>query len=165
MVQSAEPNLAARRPPARPYNPYDTSCLENPESEARAGAPPRCQRRFVVSSRVGLHLRPATMLVRTACRFQSEVIVTHNDLAANGKSLLSVILLGANFGAEVAVFTEGADAQEAMESITALFDRCFSTEPRAATVSAPGEALPGALSRDPAALQPGKPGAQNCSLG
>ncbi len=80
-----------------------------------------CRSTFVVPVRPGLHLRPAAMLVRTAGGFDSDVSVHRNGATANGKSLVSVIMLEAMCGAEVLITTVGHDAEAAMRAIGRLF--------------------------------------------
>jgi phosphocarrier protein len=80
-----------------------------------------CSERFVVSTPVGLHLRPAAMLVKTAAQFDCDITVRRNGSSANAKSLMSIIMLEAVFGTEVIVATEGRDAEEAMAAIADLF--------------------------------------------
>ena len=67
----------------------------------------------------GLHARPATWFVDVAKQFTSDVRVRHGDRVANGKSVASLLSLGAGAGASVTVLT-GGDDQDA--ALTALRD-------------------------------------------
>lgn len=80
---------------------------------------------YVVNAAVGLHARPAALLVRTAARFASRITVRHGEKQVNAKSLLSVLSLGAEHGASVTVTAEGADETAAMEAMTTLFASDF----------------------------------------
>ena len=77
--------------------------------------------RFVVSIPVGLHLRPAAMLARTASPFDSEITISRNGIAANAKSAMSVIMLRPSCPVQVKDTAAGDDAEEAMAGIAAFF--------------------------------------------
>lgn len=80
---------------------------------------------YVVGAAVGLHARPAAQLVRTAARFTSKTVVKNGEKQANAKSLLSVLALGAGYGATVIVTAEGADEDQVMDAMSALFASNF----------------------------------------
>ncbi len=74
---------------------------------------------------LGLHSRPASMLVKTAGRFSSTLAVSSGGETVNGKSFLSLIILGAKHGAALGMVTEGPDAHALMDAIGDLFLRGF----------------------------------------
>ena len=49
---------------------------------------------FVVSDPVGLHARPATILVNQASKFTSNIKLVYNDKEVNLKSIMGVMSLG-----------------------------------------------------------------------
>lgn len=73
----------------------------------------------------GLHLRPADLLVRAANQFSSSIMIGKNAEMVDCKSILSLITLGADQGTELKIEAEGADAAEALQCITALFENGF----------------------------------------
>lgn len=73
----------------------------------------------------GLHARPASVLVNLLNQYSSSVKMIYNDKQANGKSILSVMALGAKTGDEIMFEVEGADEQEVAERIESLFERNF----------------------------------------
>jgi len=77
----------------------------------------------------GLHARPAALFVQTAQRFASTVEMRLGERRANGKSILSILTLGANQGASVTISAEGDDAQQALASLKALVERDFEERP------------------------------------
>lgn len=81
----------------------------------------------IVNSR-GLHARAAAKLVHLASTFRSRITVTHGDEEADGKSILSLMILGAGQGAELQVRAEGPDEKEAVEQIGALIGGGFDEE-------------------------------------
>ncbi len=78
-----------------------------------------------VNHKVGLHARPAALFVQTAARFRCNIRVTHGERAANAKSILSVLTLGAAQGALLAIHAEGEDAEQALAALQALVDSNF----------------------------------------
>jgi phosphotransferase system HPr (HPr) family protein len=80
---------------------------------------------YVVGAAVGLHARPAAQLVRTAARFTSKTVVKNGEKQANAKSLLSVLALGVGYGATIIVTAEGADEDQVMDAMSALFASNF----------------------------------------
>lgn len=83
------------------------------------------EHKYVVGGAVGLHARPAALLVQTAARFSSKTMVKNGEKQANAKSLLSVLALGVEHGATVIVTADGADEGPAMDAMSALFASNF----------------------------------------
>jgi phosphocarrier protein HPr len=73
-----------------------------------------------IHHKVGLHARPASMFVKTATQFKSDITVTNGDRSANAKSILNVLTLGANQGAQIVIQAEGPDADAALVALEAL---------------------------------------------
>lgn len=70
-----------------------------------------------IVNKLGLHARPSAMLVSTAAKFQSEVFFTKDGLRVNGKSIMGVMMLAAEAGAELLVEVTGPDETAAMEAV------------------------------------------------
>ena len=71
-------------------------------------------------SGVALHARPAGALVRAAAAFSAEIFVSANGRRANAKSILDILALGAEGGAELVIYASGADAAEAAGHLAEL---------------------------------------------
>lgn len=84
-----------------------------------------CCRTFIVKMDLGLHMRPGAMLVRTAHRFRAEVTVSNGETTANGKSIMSLLILGAEQGDRLEIVAEGPDAEAAVDAIGELFEDGF----------------------------------------
>jgi phosphocarrier protein HPr len=78
-------------------------------------------KRFKITNKQGLHARPAALFVRTAARYSSEIWVTKDDDEVNGKSIMGLMMLAAEYGSEVEVRAEGEDEQAAIEELDRLF--------------------------------------------
>ena len=72
---------------------------------------------FVVSDPVGLHARPATILVNQASKFSSNINLIYNGKSVNLKSIMGVMSLGVGQGADVTISAEGPDADDALAAI------------------------------------------------
>lgn len=70
-----------------------------------------------MQNNVGLHARPATLLIKAANKFQSRIIIVKDRIEADAKSILSLITLGAGKGDEILIRVDGVDEVEATESI------------------------------------------------
>ena len=75
-----------------------------------------------VSCSAGLHIRCACQLVNCLRRFKSKIVIQRNDIAADAKSIINLLILGAEFGAELEVVAKGVDAPEAIEAVKEYFN-------------------------------------------
>ncbi|WP_373898445.1 HPr family phosphocarrier protein [Haloimpatiens sp. FM7315] len=76
----------------------------------------------VVKSSTGLHARPATLIVKKASSFKSDVSIEYNGKKANVKSLIGVLSLGVTSGANVKVIASGDDETLALEEMVKLIE-------------------------------------------
>ena len=76
------------------------------------------EKKFVITEETGVHARPATILVNAASKFSSEVSLTYRDKKVNLKSIMGVMSLGIQHGAEITISAEGDDAADAIASLT-----------------------------------------------
>ncbi|MBS4212035.1 MULTISPECIES: phosphocarrier protein HPr [Neobacillus] len=75
------------------------------------------EKQFTVTADTGIHARPATLLVQTASRFDSEINLEHKGKTVNLKSIMGVMSLGIGKGAEIKITAEGSDANDALNSL------------------------------------------------
>jgi phosphoenolpyruvate-protein phosphotransferase len=71
----------------------------------------------VITGGSGLHARPATFFVEVAKGFEADVRVRHQGKVANGKSLASLLGLGAEAGATLALLAKGPDQEAALAAL------------------------------------------------
>lgn len=83
------------------------------------------KREVTVTNRAGLHTRPASMIVRTASRFESDFYIQKDGYEINGKSIIGVMTLAAEQGARLHLTFEGKDEEAAAEAVTSLFEQGF----------------------------------------
>ena len=75
-----------------------------------------------VKSATGLHARPATLLVKEASGFKSDVSLEFNGKKANAKSLIGVLSLAVTSGAVIKVSASGDDEAAAAEAVAKLIE-------------------------------------------
>ena len=76
----------------------------------------------LVKNSTGLHARPATLLVKKASSFKSDISLEFNGKKANVKSLIGVLSLGVSKDATVKVTASGDDETLAAEEIAKLIE-------------------------------------------
>ena len=77
-------------------------------------------REVLVSNSRGLHARPATLLVRKAASFKSDIGIEYMGKKANIKSLIGILSLGVGPDTIVNVIVNGLDEKLALEEIVTL---------------------------------------------
>jgi phosphotransferase system HPr (HPr) family protein len=83
---------------------------------------------LTVINKVGLHARPATLFVKTAARFRSNIQVRNLSRStpwAPAKSILRVLGLGVEQNHQIEISAEGEDAQAAIDAISELVQSNF----------------------------------------
>ena len=79
-----------------------------------------CEREVRIENRNGLHARPAAEIVKAASKFRSEVTIRRDDMEVNGKSIMGVMMLAAEYGTTLHVSARGEDAEQAVDALAAL---------------------------------------------
>ena len=80
------------------------------------------EKEVVVKNGSGLHARPATLLVKKASGFKSDVSIEYNGKKANVKSLIGVLSLAVTKDATIKVVASGDDEALAVEEIVKLVE-------------------------------------------
>jgi len=80
------------------------------------------ERELTVNSSTGLHARPATLLVKKASSFKSDLSIEFNGKKANIKRLIGVLSLGVTSGAKIKLIASGDDETLAIEEISKLIN-------------------------------------------
>lgn len=78
-----------------------------------------------VSNKMGLHARPAAILVQTSSKFQSNVKIIKDDFEVDAKSIMGVMTLAAARGSELKFVADGPDENEVLVAIEGLFNSGF----------------------------------------
>ncbi len=75
------------------------------------------KRDFHVIAETGIHARPATLLVQSASKFNSDIQLTYKDKSVNLKSIMGVMSLGVGQGADVTISADGDDEADAIAAL------------------------------------------------
>jgi phosphocarrier protein HPr len=73
----------------------------------------------------GLHARPAAQIVKLANSFTSEIQLSKDGVSVNGKSIMGVMMLAAEFGSSITIRANGPDAEQAVEALVRLVEGGF----------------------------------------
>ncbi len=79
----------------------------------------------MVQNRVGLYARPATFFIQKANEFKSSIWVEKDERRVNAKSLLGVLSLGIVGGTMIKIISDGADEEDAVDSLVKLVESGF----------------------------------------
>lgn len=74
----------------------------------------------IITSSTGLHARPATLLVKKASSFKSDIYLEYGDKKANVKSLIGVLSLGVTKDSTITISASGDDETLAVEEMIKL---------------------------------------------
>ena len=80
---------------------------------------------LVVQNNMGIHARPAAMIVRVTNRYKADVFVEKDDEQVNGKSIMGLMMLAAGKGSKVKFTATGDDAVQMLGELEQLFARKF----------------------------------------
>jgi len=80
---------------------------------------------LLVQNKMGIHARPAAMIVRVTNKFKSEVYVEKDEEQVNGKSIMGLMMLAAAKGSTVKFVASGLDAEQMLADLEALFAKKF----------------------------------------
>lgn len=78
-----------------------------------------------VQNRAGIHARPAAIIAQTSNKFESEIIISKDDVTVNAKSIMGVIAMGAGYNTQLTIQATGSDETEAISCLEELFNSKF----------------------------------------
>ena len=81
-----------------------------------------------IQNKLGLHARPAALLVQTASKYLAKIEFETDEIKVNGKSIMGVMMLAAAYGSIITVIADGEDAEESVAGIRALIESKFDEE-------------------------------------
>lgn len=80
---------------------------------------------YTITDGVGIHARPAGLLVKEAKKYESKIVVKMGDKTAEATKLMALMGMGVKQGDTVTVEVEGADEDMAVDKIKAFFESNF----------------------------------------
>lgn len=78
-----------------------------------------------LKNETGLHARPASMFVKEASKYSSDVMLVKDEKEFNGKSIMGILSMGVQKGDTITIQAQGEDEREAVESLKLLIDGNF----------------------------------------
>ncbi|MBR3654706.1 MAG: HPr family phosphocarrier protein [Elusimicrobia bacterium] len=81
-----------------------------------------------IVNKLGLHARPASLIVQTAMGFSSNIYIIKDEIKADAKSIMGILMLAAACGTELKIQTEGPDEEQALEKMAEVFNNGFGEE-------------------------------------
>jgi len=78
------------------------------------------KKKLTVKNKQGLHARPAALFVQIANKFDSRITVKREEEEVNGKSIMGILMLGAEKGSEIIIEIDGDDAHLAIMELEKL---------------------------------------------
>ncbi|HBQ61487.1 MAG TPA: HPr family phosphocarrier protein [Balneolaceae bacterium] len=83
------------------------------------------KKKVTIKNSAGLHARPSAQLVKLASKYKSDFFIHSYGYRVNGKSILGVMTLAAEHGAELELEVDGSDEEEALTAIEKLIEDKF----------------------------------------
>ncbi|MBU0548844.1 MAG: HPr family phosphocarrier protein [Candidatus Omnitrophica bacterium] len=80
----------------------------------------KIRKNVTVKNKLGLHARPAALFVQTANKFDSRITVEKDNERVNGKSIMGILMLGAELGSSIVIEAHGQDAEKALAELERL---------------------------------------------
>ena len=80
---------------------------------------------YTITDEVGIHARPAGILVKEAKKYESKIVVKKGDKTAEATKLMALMGMGVKKGDTVTVEVEGADEDTAVNAMKTFFENNF----------------------------------------
>ncbi len=77
---------------------------------------------YVIKDEIGIHARPAGLLVKEAKNFESKIMLVKDGKSAEATKLMAVMGLGVKCGQNVEVTVEGTDEDAAFDAMKTFFE-------------------------------------------
>ena len=81
-----------------------------------------------VSNKMGIHARPAAMIVRIASRFEGDIWVEKEGERVNAKSIMGIMMLAASKGTILTFQVNSSNSDEFQKEMSELFSSKFQDE-------------------------------------
>ncbi len=80
------------------------------------------RKKITVKNPQGLHARPAALFVQVANKFDARITLRRGADEVNGKSIMGILMLGAEKGSAIIIEADGEDASTAMVELEKLLE-------------------------------------------
>lgn len=96
-----------------------------PLASASASGVYQCLAEVTITNKKGMHARASALFVKCVEKFDAEVMVRKDGFGVNGSSIMGLMMLTAGPGSQIVIETEGPEAEEALDALTALIEQGF----------------------------------------
>lgn len=96
--------------------------METSESNVKSQ---KVEKSLIVQNKMGIHARPAAMIVRTANKYAADIFFEKDEELVNGKSIMGLMMLAAGQGSKIRAMASGENADKLLDEIEELFARKF----------------------------------------
>ncbi|MBD3421955.1 MAG: HPr family phosphocarrier protein [Chitinivibrionales bacterium] len=86
------------------------------------------ERTITVTNPKGVHARPAALIAKTAMHYESSILLKKDDVVANARQIIEILMLCAPCGSHIVVEIDGADEEQALQSLEEVFQTHFGEE-------------------------------------
>ena len=83
------------------------------------------EKNIIVQNKLGLHARPAALVVSEASHFRSEIYLKKDGVEVDAKSSMGVMMLAAEMGSQIHITANGEDEELAVQALESLFASKF----------------------------------------
>ena len=77
----------------------------------------------IIKCPVGLHARPASMLVKLSSQFKSKIEISYGNRTIGTKSLIAILGLAVKSGSKIIVSADGEDEADAVNAVIDLLEK------------------------------------------
>ena len=78
---------------------------------------PKIEKEITIKNAQGLHARPAALFVQIAAKYDASLTVSKGGDVVNGKSIMGILMLGAQQESQITLCAEGEDAQQLIDEL------------------------------------------------
>ncbi len=86
------------------------------------------EKKLKIVNKLGLHARPASLIVQTAMRFTSSIFIIKDEYKIDAKSIMGIMMLAAGCGTELILQADGTDENAALDALEEMFNNGFGEE-------------------------------------
>lgn len=86
------------------------------------------ERKLKIVNKLGIHARPASLIVRTASRFDANIYIDKDGVKVSAKSIMGLMTLAASCGTVLTLSVDGDDADMVLDTFQELFESKFEEE-------------------------------------
>ncbi|SES96919.1 phosphocarrier protein [Natronincola peptidivorans] len=80
------------------------------------------EKKIIIQNETGIHARPASLVVKEAQKYQSEIILLKEGSKYNCKSIMNIMSMGAKKGEEIHLTVSGDDEEEAFSALVNMLE-------------------------------------------